>query len=190
VNNVLVIAEHDGHRLSAATARCVQCALGLGESQIVVAVFGHQVAAVARDAAVLTGVARVLMADAPGFEHPLAAVLAPAIAAIARDYTHVFGPSTTFGKDLMPRVAALLDVPAVSDVMAVESPTRFRRPIYAGNAIVTVEVNARTPGGCHGAHRVLQRSGACDSQCRHRSAGYAARSRGTYEVRRGLDPQG
>jgi electron transfer flavoprotein alpha subunit len=143
VNNVLVIAEHDGHRLSAATARCVQCALALGESRIVVAVFGHQVAAVAAEAASLSAVTRVQVADAPGFAHPLAAVLAPAIAAIARDYSHVFGPSTTFGKDLMPRVAALLDVPAVSDVMAVESPARFRRPIYAGNAIVTVEVDAR-----------------------------------------------
>ena len=143
MNNVLVIAEHDGHRLSAATARCVQCALGLGTSDITVAVFGHQVDAVARDAALLTGVARVRVADAPGFLHPLAAVLAPAIATLARDYSHVFGPSTTFGKDLMPRLAALLDVPAVSDVMAVESPARFRRPIYAGNAIVTVEVDAR-----------------------------------------------
>jgi electron transfer flavoprotein alpha subunit len=143
VNNVLVIAEHDGRRLSAATARCVQCALGLGTTDITVAVLGHQVAAVAAEAAQLSAVTRVRVADAPGFLHPLAAVLAPAIAAIARDYSHVFGPSTTFGKDLMPRVAALLDVPAVSDVMAVESPVRFRRPIYAGNAIVTVEVDAR-----------------------------------------------
>jgi electron transfer flavoprotein alpha subunit len=148
VNRVLIIAEHDGHRLSAATARCVQCALGLGESAITVVVFGHEVAAVARDAAQLTGVTHVRVADAPGFRHPLAAVLAPAVAVIARSgeqlaYSHVFGPSTTFGKDLMPRVAALLDVPAVSDVMAVESPTRFRRPIYAGNAIVTVEVTAQ-----------------------------------------------
>ncbi|MEO8308214.1 MAG: FAD-binding protein [Pseudomonadota bacterium] len=142
MNRVLVIAEHDGHRLSAATARCVQCALGLGESEIVVAVFGQDVAAVASEAAQLAGVARVQVADTPGFLHPLAAVLAPAVAAIARDFSHVFGASTTFGKDLMPRVAALLDVPAVSDIMAVESPTRFRRPIYAGNAIVTMEVAA------------------------------------------------
>ena len=142
MNKVLVIAEHDGRRLSAATARCVQCALGVGAADITVAVLGHQVAAVASDAGLLSGVTRVRVADAPGFLHPLAAVLAPAIAAIARDYSHVFGPSTTFGKDLMPRVAALLDVPAVSDVMAVESPSRFRRPIYAGNAIVTVEVDA------------------------------------------------
>ena len=145
MNRVLVIAEHDGHKLGAATARCVRCAQGLGDAEIVVAVFGHGVDAVAAEAARLAGVTGVRVADASGFKHPLAAVLAPAVAAIARDYTHVFGPSTTFGKDLMPRVAALLDVPAVSDVMAVESPTRFRRPIYAGNAIVTVEVAAASP---------------------------------------------
>ena len=142
MNRVLVIAEHDGRRLAAATARCVQCALGLGDSQISVLVIGHEATAVAAEAARLEGIARVLVADAPGFAHPLAAVLAPAIAAIARDYTHVFAPSTTFGKDLIPRLAALLDVAALSDVMAVESPTRFRRPIYAGNAVMTVEVDA------------------------------------------------
>jgi electron transfer flavoprotein alpha subunit len=145
MNRVLIIAEHDGHKLAAATARCVQCALGLGESEIVVAVFGHEVAAVAAEAALLAGVDRVLVADAPALRHPLAAVMAPPVAALACDYSHLFGPSTTFGKDLMPRVAALLDVPAVSDVMAVESPTRFRRPIYAGNAIVTVETGDARP---------------------------------------------
>src|SRR6185437_6747794 len=73
-------------------------------------------------------------------EHPLAAVLAPQIVELAQPFTHVLGPTTTFGKDLMPRVAALLDVPQVSDVMAVESARRFRRPIYAANAIATVEI--------------------------------------------------
>jgi electron transfer flavoprotein alpha subunit len=71
--------------------------------------------------------------------HPLAAVFAPQVAALAADFSHVFGPSTSFGKDLMPRVAALLGVPQVSDLMAVEGPHKFRRPIYAGNAIITVE---------------------------------------------------
>ena len=73
--------------------------------------------------------------------HPLAAIFAPQVAALAADYTHVFGPSTSFGKDLMPRAAALLGVAQVSDLMAVESAYRFRRPIYAGNAIVTVEAD-------------------------------------------------
>jgi electron transfer flavoprotein alpha subunit len=70
---------------------------------------------------------------------PIAAILAPQIVAMASPYTHVFGPSTTFGKDLMPRVAALLGVGQISDIMAVDGPHRFRRPVYAGNAIVTVE---------------------------------------------------
>ena len=74
-------------------------------------------------------------------QHPLAAIFAPQIVALAADYSHVFGPSTSFGKDLMPRVAALLGVPQVSDLMAVEGAYRFRRPIYAGNAIVTVEAD-------------------------------------------------
>jgi electron transfer flavoprotein alpha subunit len=76
----------------------------------------------------------------PANVHPLAAVLAPQVAALARDYSHVLVASTTFGKDLLPRVAALLDTPQISDLMAVESERRFRRPVYAGNAIVTVEV--------------------------------------------------
>jgi electron transfer flavoprotein alpha subunit len=84
----------------------------------------------------------VLRVDRPENEHPLAAIFAPQLAALTADFTHVFGPSTSFGKDLMPRVAALLGVAQVSDLMAVESAYRFRRPIYAGNAIVTVEADA------------------------------------------------
>ena len=99
--------------------------------------------AVAAQAAALPGVQTVLRVDRPENAHPLAAIFAPQIAALAADYTHVFGPSTSFGKDLMPRVAALLGVPQVSDLMAVEGAYRFRRPIYAGNAIVTVEADPR-----------------------------------------------
>jgi electron transfer flavoprotein alpha subunit len=87
----------------------------------------------------------VLTIESESHAHPLAAVLAPQLAALASSYTHVLAPSTTFGKDLLPRLAALLDVPAISDVMAVESPTRFRRPIYAGNAILTVEAGELRP---------------------------------------------
>jgi electron transfer flavoprotein alpha subunit len=83
----------------------------------------------------------VLRVDRPENEHPLAAIFAPQLVALAADYTHVFGPSTSFGKDLMPRVAALLGVPQVSDLMAVETAYRFKRPTYAGNAIVTVEAD-------------------------------------------------
>jgi len=94
---------------------------------------------VAAQAAQLQGVNRVLTVENAANLHPLAAVLAPQIAALAGPFELLLGPSTTFGKDLMARVAGLLDAPQVSDIMAIESATRFRRPIYAGNAILTVE---------------------------------------------------
>ncbi len=141
---VLVIAEHDGVKLNASTAKCVRCALGIADAEVTIAVLAADGAAVAAQAAQIADVARVLRADRPENAHALAAVLAPQIAQLAGPYTHVFGPSTTFGKDLMPRVAALIDAPQLSDIMAAESATRFRRPTYAGNAIVTVEVDAGT----------------------------------------------
>jgi len=109
-----------------------------------VAVFTTGNSPAAAQAAKLAGIARVLEVTHALNEHQLAATLAPQVAEIAETFTHVFAPSTTFGKDLMPRVAALLDAPQLSDVMSVESATRFRRPIYAGNAITTVEVTAGT----------------------------------------------
>jgi electron transfer flavoprotein alpha subunit len=144
MSKVLVIAEHAAGKLNAATAKSVKAATALAGAEIVVAVFSAPGAAVAAQCAQLTGVARVLDITHAAHEHPLAATLAPQVADIAAGFTHVFAPSTTFGKDLMPRVAALLDAPQVSDIMAIESATRFRRPIYAGNAIVTVEVAAGT----------------------------------------------
>ncbi len=137
---VLIVAEHDGARLNPSTAKSVTCARTIPGAQITVAVCAADAAAVAAQAAQLAGVQRVLKIENPANAHLLAAVLAPQIAALAETYSHVLGPSTTFGKDLMPRVAALLDTVQVSDIMAAESATRFRRPIYAGNAIVTVEV--------------------------------------------------
>jgi electron transfer flavoprotein alpha subunit len=141
---ILVIAEHDGRLLSPATSRAVRCAQDIGGT-IDIAVAGTGIDAIAAAAARIAGVARVRTFDDPANAHPLAAVLAPQLAAVAREYTHVLAPSTTFGKDLLPRLAALLGVPAISDVMAVESPTRFRRPIYAGNAILTVEAGDLAP---------------------------------------------
>ena len=141
-NLVLIVAEHDGTRLNPSTAKCVTCAAGVPDAQITVAVFAAQAGAVASQAAALEGVTRVLTVENPANAHLLAAVLAPQIAALAGPFSHVLGPSTTFGKDVMPRVAALLDTAQISDIMAVESATRFRRPIYAANAIVTVEVDA------------------------------------------------
>jgi electron transfer flavoprotein alpha subunit len=141
---VLIVAEHDGAHLNPSTAKCVSCARALPEAEISIAVCAADAAAVASQAAQLAGVKRVLRIENPANAHALAAVLAPQLCELAANYTHVFGPSTTFGKDLMPRLAALLDAPQVSDIMAVESATRFRRPIYAGNAIVTVEVESGT----------------------------------------------
>ncbi len=141
---ILIVAEHDGTRLNASTAKCVSCARSVAGAQIDVAVFAADGAAVAAEAAKLAGVTRVLRIDRPENSHALAALLAPQVAHLAAAYTHVFGPSTTFGKDLMPRVAALLDAPQLSDIMAAESATRFRRPTYAGNAIVTAEVDPGT----------------------------------------------
>ena len=136
---ILIVAEHSGGQLNPATAKCVSCAAGIDAAPIDIAVLAADGAAVAMQAAGLAGVTRVLKLDHAAFAEPLAATMAPALAALASGYTHVFGPSTTFGKDLMPRVAALLGVGQISDVMAVESATRFRRPVYAGNAIATVE---------------------------------------------------
>jgi electron transfer flavoprotein alpha subunit len=138
---ILIVAEHDGSKLNAATAKCVSCARALLGAEITVAVCATDAAAVAAQAALLAGVSRVLTLENPANAHPLAAVLAPQLAVVAAGFTHVLGPSTTFGKDLMARLAGLLEAPQVSDIMASESPTRFRRSIYAGNAILTVEVS-------------------------------------------------
>jgi len=141
---VLIVAEHDGTSLNPSTAKCVTCARAIPGAEISILVCAARAGAVAAQAAQLAGVQRVLTVENPANAHALAAVLAPQVAAAAGPYSHVLGPSTTFGKDLMPRVAALLDVPQVSDIMGVESARRFRRPIYAGNAIMTVEVEAGT----------------------------------------------
>ncbi len=139
-SKILIVAEHDGAKLNPSTAKCVTCARAIDGADITLVVCAVNAAAVAAEAAQLAGVSRVLTLENSANEHALAAVLAPQIAALAEPYSHVFGPSTTFGKDLMARISGLLDAPQVSDIMAVESPTRFRRPIYAGNAILTVEV--------------------------------------------------
>jgi electron transfer flavoprotein alpha subunit len=138
---VLIVAEHDGTKLNPSTAKSVTCARGIQGAEIIVAVFAAKPDAVAAQAAQLAGVTRVLTIENAANEHALAAVLAPQVVAVAKDCTHVLAASTTFGKDLMPRVAALLGTAQISDIMAVESANRFRRPIYAGNAIVTVETD-------------------------------------------------
>ena len=139
---VLIVAEHDGAKLNPSIAKCVACARGIAAAEITVVVCAADASAVASQAAQLAGVTRVLAIEHAVYTHQLSAVLAPQIVALAGPFTHVLGPSTTFGKDVMPRIAALLGTAQVSDIMAVESPTRFRRPIYAGNVILTVEVDA------------------------------------------------
>jgi electron transfer flavoprotein alpha subunit len=132
---VLVIAECSGERLNASTAKCVACAKAIS-ADVVVAVFARRGAAAPGEAASLDGVSVVLHVE--WASPPLAAGLAPEIASLASGCSHVLGPSSTFGKDVLPRVAALLGVGQVSDVMSVLDPYRFKRPIYAGNAIASV----------------------------------------------------
>lgn len=143
MSRILVIAEHDGQSLNISTARTVSCAGAIGgETDIVV--LGNGIDKIASEAASLSGVARVIMVDAEHLAAPLAANIAPELAALADGYSHVLGPSTTFGRDVLPHLAALLGVNQVSDIMSVEAPRQFKRPIYAGNAIVDVSV----PEGC------------------------------------------
>ena len=143
MSKVLVIAEHLDGALNASTARCVTCAKDLKADSIDVLVLAADPAAIAAAASKIDGVSNVLTVARAENAHALAAVFAPQVAAVAKEgYTHVLLPSTTFGKDLAPRVAALLGVAQVSDVMSVEGAHTFKRPIYAGNAIVTVEAPA------------------------------------------------
>ena len=139
MSNVLVIAEHLNGALNSSTAKAVTCASQVG-GEITVAVFSDSPVGIAAEAATLSGVSKVLTIEKAENASPLAATLAPQIAALAGGFSHVLIPSTTFGKDLTPRVAALLDRPQVSDIMEVVSANTFKRPIYAGNVITTVEV--------------------------------------------------
>ena len=143
MSKVLIIAEHLNGRLNSSTARCVACAREAKPEAISVLVLADAPAAIAAEAARIDGVSKVLTVANPANAHALAAVYAPQIAAAAQGgYTHVFAPSTTFGKDVMPRVAALLGVAQVSDIMKVTDAHTFQRPIYAGNAIITVQAPA------------------------------------------------
>ena len=133
----LVIAEHDNAVLKSATLNTITAAKTLGDITVLVA--GSGCAAVAEAAARIDGVARVLLADDPRYESFLAEPLAALIVARAADFSHLLAPASTFGKNVLPRVAALLDVAQISDISAVVSPDTFVRPIYAGNAMATVQ---------------------------------------------------
>jgi electron transfer flavoprotein alpha subunit len=133
---VLIIAEHHNGQLAGATRNTVSAGVQLGEVSVLVA--GEGCRGVADEVAALEGVARVLLCDAGAYAEGLAEPLADLIVAIAEDHTHLLAPATTFGKNLMPRVAALLDVAQISEVIEVVDADTFKRPIYAGNAIATV----------------------------------------------------
>jgi electron transfer flavoprotein alpha subunit len=145
MSKVLIVAEHLAGKLNASTAKCVSAAQALKPDAIDIVVLAADPAAVAAEAAQIAGVGKVLVVVNPANANAIAQVLAPQLAQIAVGYTHVFGPSTTFGKDLMPCVAALLGVAQASDVMAVDGSHTFKRPIYAGNAIITVEAPTDHP---------------------------------------------
>jgi electron transfer flavoprotein alpha subunit len=134
----LVLAEHDNRKLNEATAKTVAAAANLG-SDVHVLVAGKGAASVASEAAKLAGVAKVLLAESDALEHQLAEPLAALVVSLAAPYDAFVAPATTSGKNVMPRVAALLDVMQVSDVIEVLSADTFRRPTYAGNAIQTVK---------------------------------------------------
>ncbi len=143
MSRILIVAEHANGKLNASTARCVTCATAIAADGIDVLVLAAEPAAVADEAARIEGVAKVLTVARAENAHALAAVLAPQIAAAAKGgYSHLLAPSTTFGKDVLPRAAALLGVAQVSDISAVDGTHAFKRPIYAGNAIITVQAPA------------------------------------------------
>jgi electron transfer flavoprotein alpha subunit len=135
---ILVIAEHDNAALKAATLNIVTAATKIG-GEVHVLVAGSNCAAVARAAATLAGVSRVKVADASHYADQTAENLAALIVGNAAGYTHILAPATTFGKNLLPRAAALLDVAQISEICGIEAPDIFVRPIYAGNALATVQ---------------------------------------------------
>ena len=134
----LIIAEHDNAALKPSTLNTVSAALKIGGPAHVL-VAGQQCANAAAAAAKIQGIEKVRVADASLYSHPLAESLAALVVSLAEGYSHILAPATTFGKNFLPRVAALLDVAQISDIIAVESPDTFVRPIYAGNALATVQ---------------------------------------------------
>ncbi len=135
--SVLVIAEHDNAGLRPASLNTIAAAAALGDITVLVA--GHGCRAAADAATKVAGVGKVLLADGEVYAHPLAETVTPLIVGLAKDYSHILAPATTFGKNVLPRVAALLDVAMLSDISGIQSSDTFVRPIYAGNAMATVQ---------------------------------------------------
>jgi len=139
---ILVVAEHDGKSIAPATRAAIGAAKKIG-GDIHLLLGGYKIDSVKAEAQKLEGISEILFEDDPTYEHPLAENYAPFITELADAYTHVLAAATSFGKDVMPRVAALLDVQQISEITAVESADTFTRPIYAGNALETVKSNDR-----------------------------------------------
>lgn len=136
--SILVIAEHDNNVIKSATFNTVTAASQLGDD-VVVLVAGYNTSAAAEAAASIVGVSKVCHVDNAQYEHVLAETFAPLVVSIAGDATHILAPASTFGKNIIPRIAALLDVAAITDISKIESADTFVRPIYAGNAMATVQ---------------------------------------------------
>ncbi len=137
MSRTLIIAEHDGINLNPSTSKCASCAAAIGHEFDII-VMGASIGEVAGQAAAIDGASAVIAVDAEHLANPLAVNHASEVVALADGYSHILGPSTTYGRDLMPRIAALLGVNQLSDISAVEDAYHFKRPIYAGNAIVDV----------------------------------------------------
>jgi electron transfer flavoprotein alpha subunit len=136
--SILVVAEHDNASINAATLTTVAAANAIG-GDITVLVAGSGCAAAGEAAANIAGVSKVLVADNAVYAHQLAENVGQLVADLGKDYSHVLAPATTTGKNVLPRAAALLDVAQISDIIAVESADTFKRPVYAGNVIATVQ---------------------------------------------------
>ncbi len=168
----LVLLEYDGGAIKQPSRSAVAAAQKLGEIHVLVA--GTEAAPAAAAAAKLPGVAKVLIADAPAFDHALAEPLAALLVSLAPAYSHLLAATTAVGKNIMPRVAALLDVQPISDIADVVDADTFVRPIYAGNALATVK-SADADEGHHRARRQL-RPGAGRGRQRDRPSRRASRT--------------
>jgi electron transfer flavoprotein alpha subunit len=135
---VLIVAEHDNKQLKPSTLNCVSAGLGI-QKECDLIVIGYKATSVVEQAAKVEGVRQVWHVDAAEFEHPIAEAFAKVIVKVASDFSHILAPASTFGKDLMPQVAAILDVAQISDIILVKDADTFVRPIYAGNVLQTVK---------------------------------------------------
>ncbi len=138
--SILVLAEHDNSSISSSTLNTITAASKLGDD-IHLLIAGANCDGAAQAGTQISGLTKVIKADADHLSHPLAEEIAPIIVDLASKYSHILAPATTFGKNILPRAASLLDVAQISDIISIESDDTFKRPVYAGNAIATVKSN-------------------------------------------------